>query len=136
MRETETKTILLIEDRPGHAQDVLEALAPQGYRIERVRGGPEAIVRAQDVRPDVVVSDISLAEGESLKSAETLGWVDGLPCILVVGLPSLVTHHLMASMSFLRCVLWRPYGKEALLRAVEEALPARVAVAPRADRNV
>jgi CheY-like chemotaxis protein len=135
IRGTTEGRILLIEDLPGHAQDLVETLGMRGYRIERVRGGTEAIARAQDTRPDIAVADISDPQGESLKSAETLGWVDGLPCILVVGLPSLVTHHLMASMSFLKCVLWRPYGKEALVRAVEEALHSEGVVAPRAARS-
>jgi DNA-binding NtrC family response regulator len=121
-----TQSLLLIEDSPGHGEDILRALGPARCRIERMLAGPEAFERARESKPDLLVADVSLSNGAALKTAESLGWVDGLPCIIVSELPFLATEHSMASMTFLKWVFWRPYSKEALRESVEKVLDMRV----------
>ena len=117
-----TKTVLLIEDSPGHGEDIVLALAQAGCRIERAHAGPEVVERARESRPDLLVADVSESNGLSIKNAEDLGWVDGIPCIMVSGLPFLATEHGMASMTFLKWVFWRPYSKETFRESVEKVL--------------
>lgn len=116
------ETVLVIEDRAGHARDIIEVLKRAHVRVECVEAGAEALALARSAAPALIVADISLERGDCLKTAETLGWVDGIPCILVVGLPCLVTDHLMATMGFLKCVLWRPFSEDSLIRGVESVV--------------
>jgi two-component system, cell cycle response regulator DivK len=52
-------TILVVEDNPDLLQ-ILRDLLSQDHRVETARRGEEAIERAREVSPDVVIMDLQL----------------------------------------------------------------------------
>jgi twitching motility two-component system response regulator PilH len=59
-RETQTKTILLVDDSPTELKIMMNALKGLGYRILTASDGQEALQRAVEIRPEVVLLDVIL----------------------------------------------------------------------------
>lgn len=69
-----TETILLVEDEEGIRRLITSILSKRGYQIMEAANGKEAekIVRAGNVRIDLLLSDINLPDSAGGAIAETL----------------------------------------------------------------
>jgi len=65
------RDILVVDDEPETLALVAEALENEGYRVRRATGGREALARAAESPPDVVVVDLIMPEvgGEDVCAA-------------------------------------------------------------------
>lgn len=62
--------ILIVDDHPIYAEGLKNLLASWGFTDTTVAGdGPEAIARATDMRPDVVLMDIGLPGMDGIEAA-------------------------------------------------------------------
>ena len=52
--------ILIVDDEPSIVMAVRDELAFKGYEVESAVDGPEAIARARELRPDVLLLDLML----------------------------------------------------------------------------
>ena len=50
--------VLVVDDHEGHLYYLLTLLRGRGYEVEGARHGAEALVRAREQLPDVLVSDL------------------------------------------------------------------------------
>ena len=60
MDEYEKKRVLLVEDNARLRATVREILRWQGYGVDEVADGAEALAMAAAAQPDVIVTDLSM----------------------------------------------------------------------------
>ena len=58
--------ILAVDDEPSTTEALAEMLGLWGYRVETASDGTDALKKAADFRPDVVVSDLAMPETDGL----------------------------------------------------------------------
>ena len=61
------KSILVVEDEEAIAEAVRARLASEGYRVNVVHDGPQALRAAAQERPDLVVLDLMLPGMDGLE---------------------------------------------------------------------
>jgi hypothetical protein len=103
------KKILVV----GASRDVAKALAAR-WDVSSTPAGPAALCRAHELKPDLVI-----AEGDGVHAARTLGWVDGVPSLLLSEPPGPRPGEVPSA----RLVLDRSCDDETLVRCVDEILP-------------
>ncbi|MEZ4594269.1 MAG: response regulator [Chloroflexota bacterium] len=64
--------ILLVEDNETNIETVLEYLPVWGYRLTVAHNGAEAIQRAYEQRPDLILMDIQIPELDGLTAVRQL----------------------------------------------------------------
>src|SRR2546425_10178047 len=71
-RLTRPPRILIASDQNHALSDVVRSLGRRGYSVLRVFAQPSVLERARTARPDVVVLDAALGDGESLDVSRAL----------------------------------------------------------------
>src|SRR2546428_556953 len=105
-RLTRPPRILIASDQNHALSDVVRSLGRQGYSVLRVFAQPSVLERARTARPDVIVLDAALGDGESLdvsrarRAAPSIG--SGTPILLLVPTRPRREDHLTA----LRAGVW------------------------------
>jgi signal transduction histidine kinase/CheY-like chemotaxis protein len=122
-----SETILLVEDDDRLRAIVVRGLAEQGYDVLDAPSAARAleIARARDVPPDLVLTDVILAEGNGVDLARELGrlW-PGVPVLFMSGYTGDHLSALQALPPDAR-FLSKPFTPEVLRAAVREALSSR-----------
>ena len=92
MPETGSIRILIAEDDDNARALLVELLNTMGHVVvAEVNGGREAIERAKDVVPDVVLLDVHMPDGSGIEAAEQIAaQVPGVAVVLFSGDESLV----------------------------------------------
>ena len=79
--------ILIVEDENIIARDICVRLEHFGYAVAAtVATGEESIVQARALRPDLVLMDISLPDGDGLELAKTV--LDEIPQMKILAISS------------------------------------------------
>ena len=73
-----TGTILLVEDSESIVTALSEYLEHVGYRVAVARNGVEGIAQARQVRPDLILMDVRMAELDGLETTRRLGREPGV----------------------------------------------------------
>jgi two-component system cell cycle response regulator len=118
------KRLLIAEDDPGLSETLSSMLEEQGYEVETVARGADAVVRAQEKPPALLLLDVGLPDQDGLEVALRLGGdrrTAHIPVLFLSGRDDLATRvricrHL--SCDFLR----KPFGEQDLLARVERSL--------------
>ena len=77
--------ILLADDSP-HAQRMGERiLRDEGHEVVVVSDGKVAVLRLEDVQPDLIIADISMPEVSGFELCEYVKRSSGVPVILTAG---------------------------------------------------
>ena len=80
------KTILHLEDEEPIRLILGEWLKVEGYLVNSVASAGEALAAVRAVAPDLIISDLQLAEADGLKTvAQLLEIRPGTPVILLTG---------------------------------------------------
>ncbi|HNE02926.1 MAG TPA: response regulator, partial [Anaerolineales bacterium] len=82
-------TILIVDDEPSGQQVVESILQDQGYTMEFASTGKEAIKKAGELKPDLILLDIMLPEIDGIQVCQTLRKNTELAKIPVVMLTAL-----------------------------------------------
>jgi len=85
-------TILIVEDNEMNRDMLSRRLIKRGYQIETAADGAQGIARAQQLRPDLILMDMSLPEVDGWEAVRRLKAEDSTRSIPVIAL----TSHAMA----------------------------------------
>lgn len=77
------KNILVVEDEEAIAEAVRARLASEGYRVQVVHDGPQALRAAAQARPDLVVLDLMLPGMDGLEVCREIQRSDWVPVLML-----------------------------------------------------
>ncbi len=113
--------ILLVEDEPEIASYLVRGLAYEGYHVERVATGAEALAVARERPPDLVILDLGLPDLDGLEVARRLR--AGAPvAILMLTARDAITDRVAGLMGGADDYLTKPFAFEELLARVHVQL--------------
>jgi DNA-binding response OmpR family regulator len=75
--------VLVVDDEPRIVQLVRDYLERAGFAVSTARDGREALMRARQDRPDLIVLDLGLPELEGLEVTRRLRRDSGVPIIIL-----------------------------------------------------
>lgn len=75
--------VLVADDEPRITKMVSLALAPEGFRVVAASGGEDALARAEEIRPDIVLLDIVMADLDGIEVMRRLRERRPVPVILL-----------------------------------------------------
>lgn len=75
--------ILVVDDEPKIVQLVRDYLERAGFAVSTARDGTEALMRAHQERPDLIVLDLGLPELDGLEVTRRLRRDSGVPIIML-----------------------------------------------------
>ncbi len=124
---SELKKILVIDDDPSIQEILRIILERSGYQVYKAIDGEEAINKFVDVKPDLVISDISMPKGDGFNVAIVIrnkeeGGDSRIPILLISAFYDDVSNHENAVRCGADSFLSKPFTREQLLNAVGELL--------------
>jgi DNA-binding response OmpR family regulator len=116
--------ILIIEDEVN-LQEILKInLTVEGYQIYLARTGEEALSMAQNVKPDLILTDIKMpgiTGWDALVEMRKIPSLAAVPAIIMTAFLKDFSKESLASLG-VKSILWKPFDVEMLLKQVKEAL--------------
>ena len=80
-----TSTVLVVDDHPSFRATARAVLEAEGFDVVgEATSGPEALERAAELRPDVVLLDVQLPELDGFEVAARLGANGSSPTVVLV----------------------------------------------------
>ncbi|MEA3050986.1 MAG: hypothetical protein QOG84_2822 [Sphingomonadales bacterium] len=118
-RDGRSGHILVVDDN-DEVGVLAEALCAElGYRVSRVRSGPEALAAAGSTRFDAVFTDVVMPGMTGLELADALRELTpGLPIILATGFSDEIARQGTGGLP----VVYKPYRLETLAEALDAAM--------------
>jgi two-component system cell cycle response regulator len=122
------RTILAVDDRPENLELAAGILEPSGYRVVTATGMGAALALALDSPPDLILSDVVMAEGngyEFIQAVKADARLRDIPFIFLTATmtaPSARKHGLALGAAR---YLFRPIEPPELLREIEACLGER-----------
>jgi DNA-binding response OmpR family regulator len=83
VQENEAKTILLVDDEPTLIDALAYNLGKEGYRVITAGDGVQALDRAREAAPDLVVLDLMLPRKDGLEVCRILRRESNVPIIIL-----------------------------------------------------
>ncbi|HXC52676.1 MAG TPA: UDP-3-O-acyl-N-acetylglucosamine deacetylase [Candidatus Limnocylindrales bacterium] len=118
----EAENILIVDDDAGVRDSIGAVLSDEGFRVRYAVDGVEALARAGEERPDLVLLDVWLPGMDGIQVLEKLrGGHEGLPVIVISGhgnIETAVRATKLGAVGFIE----KPFTIEGLLEAVSGAL--------------
>jgi diguanylate cyclase (GGDEF)-like protein len=124
VKEAATRRILVVEDDTVLSEVLRAVLEEHGYEVESVGRGGEAVERARQAPPALLILDLGLPDRDGFTVARELGQdrrTAAIPVLFLSGRADLARQVRVCndlSGDFLR----KPYGEEELLTRVERCL--------------
>ncbi len=117
------RNILIVEDESIIAMEIAARLQKLGYRVAAtVNNGPEAIAKAEDLQPDLVMMDIYLkGEMDGVEAAATIKAGTKVPIIYLTANTDEQTFQ-RAKVTEPFGYLLKPFNEQELHRTIEIAL--------------
>lgn len=85
--------ILLVEPHPDTAESCVLLLRCWGFDVCQASTGPAVLLAAADFRPDVVLIELRLPNGDGFELARRLRQIEGLSDLRIVALTCLGQEH-------------------------------------------
>ncbi|MFO7790798.1 MAG: response regulator transcription factor [Bacteroidales bacterium] len=84
MAEPEKYNILLVDDEPDILEFLSYNLKSEGYNVYTSDNGKDAIQKARDLSPDLIILDIMMPEMDGIETCERLRNIKGLEHVLIM----------------------------------------------------
>ena len=123
---SEQKKILVIDDDPSIQEILRIILERNGYKVYRAIDGEEAVNQFVDIKPDLVISDISMPKGDGFNVAIVIRSKEEddkrIPILLISAFYDEISNRENAERCGADSFLPKPFTREQLLNAVGELL--------------
>ena len=117
-------TVLIIDDEPGIVRSLDRVLQDKGYRVVTAGSGGQGMEMAANVRPQVVILDLRLPDGDGLPLIRDIQRVDPAIRVIVITAFGDLKLAIEAMKAGAADFLKKPYEMDELLLAVENAARA------------
>ena len=115
--------ILIVEDDRAVASMIGEFLGSSGYDTEIARDGQDAIVKAKQFQPDLIIMDLMLPRLTGGEAASRLKQDTLTSHIPIVGISAVADVTALAELLPLDDIVPKPFDLDDLMNAVERYLP-------------
>jgi len=120
--KTKASKILLVEDEPSVRNGVKEWLTDDGYCVESVETGEQALEKIKKEAYGVIVLDLKLPDIDGLQVFEQVKKITpGIKGIIITAFPSKETHEKGKSLGIFD-YLPKPFNVNALIKIISSAL--------------
>ena len=129
----ENVKVLVVDDDAHIQQAITQMLAARNYQVLGARDGLEAVVRARDARPDLIILDLYMPEMDGFEVIRRLrGWDEtaSIP-ILVLTASDMALDEARALTLGAAHYLNKPFSEHELARVVRDAVSQGHPAAPR-----
>lgn len=125
--QAEQPLLLVVDDVPTNLLLKRSCLMPMGFRVLTATRADEALAMARINRPDLILSDVGMADGDGFEFMEQVKQVPGLRDVPFIFITS--THHDLAMQQRALAMgaaryLMRPIAPELLVAEVRACLAA------------
>ncbi len=118
------RTILVVENEVPIAQLLIDLLSEAGHRVVIALNGVEALMHLQAVRPDLIISNVSLPLIDGVELCQKLQTKPELSAIPVVFISAAQTK-LDLEVCKYAALIKKPFGRDELLGTVNQTLGGR-----------
>ncbi len=121
-----THRILLVDDEPSTVMAIRKRLELAGYEVLTAMDGEEALVKARDLHPDLIVLDLQLPKLSGLKVCTTLKHdqlYQQIPIVILTGKEDVVDEQACRECGA-DAYLTKSSGTPALIEQIAELLHA------------
>ena len=125
--KTRHATILVVDDQPVNLSLKRSILEPLGYVVLTAKGVPQALALARQTPPDLIISDVRMAEGNGfdfIKAVRADPQLKHIPFIFVTSTHCDETSRAKGLALGAARFLFRPIEPQALLAEIEAVLAA------------
>lgn len=122
-RSGQPPLILIVEDDRAVASMIGEFLASSGFDTEVARDGQDAIDKARQFQPDVIIMDLMLPKLTGGEAASRLKQDSLTAHIPIVGISAVADVTSLAELLPLDDVIPKPFDLDDLLTAIERHRP-------------
>lgn len=119
------RLILIVEDDRAVASMISEFIGGSGYDTEVARDGQDAIVKAKQFQPDLIIMDLMLPRLTGGEAASRLKQDALTSRIPIIGISAVADVTALAELLPLDAVVPKPFDLDDLLAAVERHLPGQ-----------
>ncbi len=123
------ENILVVDDNPTIVHVVDLVLTRAGYNVRSAADGDEALQRAKEQRPDLILLDFIMPKMNGYQFCRALAaepGLQGVPVVLMSGKAGEVGDRFVKLMGIVDCIS-KPFSREALQAVVEHALQRKEA---------
>jgi len=122
--------ILVIDDEPQVRRLIRQMLTRAGHTVQEASDGAEGLEQLRVDPPDLIITDILMPNKEGIETIRDVRrQAPGLPILVISGNPGSSLYMEMARMLGAHAALAKPFRTVDLLRAVDDLLAPRQAVA-------
>ncbi len=118
--------VLVVDDEQAAREGMQKLLEQDGYRVTTAGSGMEALERASDVAPDVVLTDLKMPQMDGLQLLAKLREQDAVLPVIVVTAFGDVQSAVSAMRGGADNYLTKPIDYDALVVAIDKALEQRL----------
>jgi two-component system KDP operon response regulator KdpE len=116
------KKILLVDDDRDVVRFIGHTFRAQGYDVVSAHDGRSAVSTAQQTRPDLVVLDLGLPDGDGFWVMSRLAEVMGLVPVIVMSARQSAADQVRALNAGAQAFFPKPVARTAFMAAVRHAL--------------
>jgi two-component system chemotaxis response regulator CheY len=122
--ETDTATILVIEDYVDTRELLATLLQRKGYRVIEAEDGVEGLLKAGWMYPDLIIMDLSLPEMDGVEAARRIHAQAKLSQIPIFVISAYLTEAVKADVRAAGCteIFSKPFDSEVLLERIARTL--------------
>ncbi len=127
-RDLNGPTVLVVDDDQTNLDLAATLLGRTGYRVITAQGTREAMQRAREENPDLIVSDVCMAEGSGYDFIRTVKADTQLSSIPFIFITSTMTNNTARAAGLAlgaRAFVFRPIDPHVLLEEIEACLRSK-----------
>ena len=122
-RSDVTPTILLAEDHRDSREAMRALLEAHGYRVIEAANGREAVERALEERPDLVLMDIMMPEMDGFEATRVLRSQEGTRALPIIAVTAMDGAQRLSLQAGVNDFVAKPIDTRGLMAKIRNWLP-------------